>query len=127
MHLCGPLPSWAVMRLTNETDSFTGFSSSWESQAYMPRMDLLHLPGLPFPPGRLEHPGKEKGRRSHDDSSGRTRWDGGGVERGGSTLAGLDDWRSRKEVAASKAIGGLEGIPPRLESGALLWRVAGSQ
>ena len=27
----------------------------------MPRMDLLHLPGLP--PGRLEHPGKEKGGR----------------------------------------------------------------
>lgn len=26
MHLCGPLLSWAVMRLTNETDSFTGFS-----------------------------------------------------------------------------------------------------
>lgn len=49
-----------------------------------------------------------------------------GWERGGSTLAGLDDWRSRKEVAASKAIGELEGIPPRLESGALLWRVTGS-
>lgn len=70
----------------------------------MPGMDLLHLPGLPFPPGRQEHLGEEKGRRSCDDSSGRTRWDGGGVKRGGSTLAGLEDWRSCREVAASKAI-----------------------
>ena len=84
----------------------------------MPGMDLLHLPGLPFPPGRQGHPGKEKGRSSCDDSSGRTRWDGVGRSEGGALwLASKTGGRVGKWQLARPFEGWKEFLPS--------WRVEG--